>query len=120
MERHIRKEKDEGVNRLKKEVTLSPEFRELWSRIKPRTTYRVEYTTEDLIDHAVTALKRMYPSDRHHNTLPLHTIFIAFRVSFLLTHSGLGTGFTSTPVPSHQSRHSQFVFRPSSTVLRQQ
>ena len=27
IERHIRKEKDEGTNRLKKEVALSPEFR---------------------------------------------------------------------------------------------
>ena len=47
IERHIRKEKDEGPNRLKKEVQLSPEFKALWDRIKPKTTYRVEFETDD-------------------------------------------------------------------------
>ncbi len=46
---HIRQDKDEGVNRLKKEVTLSPEFIALWDRIKPRTTYRVEFETDVLV-----------------------------------------------------------------------
>ncbi len=59
IERHIRKEKDEKVNRLKKEVALSPEFQELWKRIKPRTTYRVEFETEALIRSATDAVKRM-------------------------------------------------------------
>jgi type III restriction enzyme len=59
IERHIRKDKDEGVNRLKKVVTLSPEFLALWDRIKPRTTYRVEFETEALVRRAVDAIKRM-------------------------------------------------------------
>src|SRR5262249_3331880 len=59
IERHIRKERDEGVNRLKKEVVLSPEFQALWERIKPRTTYRVEFETEVLVQRAVAAIKRM-------------------------------------------------------------
>lgn len=59
IERHIRRERDERPNRLKKEVTFSPEFKELWDRIKPKTTYRVEFTTDKLIDHAVDAIKRM-------------------------------------------------------------
>jgi type III restriction enzyme len=59
IERHIRKERDEGVNRLKKEVTLSPEFQALWERIKPRTTYRVEFETEVLVQRAVAAIQRM-------------------------------------------------------------
>ncbi len=59
IERHIRKEKDERPNHLKKEVTLSPEFQELWKRINPRTTYRVEFETEALIQKATDALKRM-------------------------------------------------------------
>ena len=49
IERHIRKDKDEGPNRLKKEVTLSPEFKALWDRIKPKTTYRVEFETDELV-----------------------------------------------------------------------
>ena len=59
MERHIRKDQDEGPNRLRKEVQLSPEFKELWDRIKPRTTYRVEFETDVLVRRAVDAIKRM-------------------------------------------------------------
>ncbi len=59
IERHIQKARDEGVNRLKKEVTLSPEFQALWDRIKPRTTYRVEFETDKLVERAVDAIKRM-------------------------------------------------------------
>jgi len=59
IERHIRKDKDEGTNRLKKEVTLSPEFTALWDRIKPKTTYRVEFETDVLVQRAVDGIKRM-------------------------------------------------------------
>ena len=59
IERHIRKDKDEGPNRLRKDVQLSPEFKELWGRVKPKTTYRVEFETDKLVDRAVSALKRM-------------------------------------------------------------
>jgi len=59
IERHIRKDQDEGPNRLKKEVQISPEFKALWDRIKPRTTYRVEFDTETLVRRAVDAIKRM-------------------------------------------------------------
>jgi type III restriction enzyme len=59
IERHIRKEKDEKPNRLKKEVTISPDFAALWERIKPRTTYRVEFETDTLASRAVAAIKKM-------------------------------------------------------------
>lgn len=59
IERHIRKDQDEGPNKLRKEVQLSPEFKALWDRIKPRTSYRVEFETEVLVRRAVEALKRM-------------------------------------------------------------
>lgn len=39
IERHVRRARDEGTNRLRKEVTLTPEFAELRKRIKPKTTY---------------------------------------------------------------------------------
>jgi len=63
IERHIRKEKDEGTNRLRKQVQLSPEFQALWECIKPKTTYRVEFKTDDLVGRAVEALKRMEKID---------------------------------------------------------
>jgi type III restriction enzyme len=59
IERHIRRERDERSNRLKKEVTLTPEFQALWNHIKPKTTYRVEFETDKLVDRAVDAIKRM-------------------------------------------------------------
>jgi type III restriction enzyme len=59
IERHIRQDKDEGVNRLKKEVLLNPEFQALWDRIKPKTTYRVEFQTDELVRRAVAAIKKM-------------------------------------------------------------
>jgi restriction endonuclease len=58
IERHIRQDKDEGVNRLKKEVTLSPEFTALGT-VKLKTTYRVEFETDVLVRRAVEAIKRM-------------------------------------------------------------
>jgi len=59
IERHIRRERDDGPNKLKKEVTLSPEFQALWNHIKPRTTYRVEFETDKLVALAVAAIRRM-------------------------------------------------------------
>jgi restriction endonuclease len=59
IERHIRKDQDEGPNRLKKEVHLSPEFKALWDRINSKTNYRVEFETEVLVRRAVEAVKRM-------------------------------------------------------------
>jgi type III restriction enzyme len=59
IERHIQRERDAGPNRLKKEVTLSPEFVALWTRIKPKTTYRVEFETDELIRRGVSAIKKM-------------------------------------------------------------
>jgi type III restriction enzyme len=53
IERHIRREKQEGPNRFKKAVEASPEFLELWNKIKPKTTYRVEFSTDDLVASVV-------------------------------------------------------------------
>jgi type III restriction enzyme len=59
IERHIRKARDEGPNQLKKAVQLSDEFKALWGKIKPRTTYQVVFTTDDLVARAVQALRKM-------------------------------------------------------------
>ena len=59
IERHIRDNRQEGPNRLKKAVQLSPEFEALWEKIKPRTTFQVEFTTDDLVHRAVQALRKM-------------------------------------------------------------
>lgn len=64
IERHIARERDEQVSRLKKEVLLTPEFQELWSRIKPRTTYRVEYASDTLVSRAAEAVRQMAPIEQ--------------------------------------------------------
>jgi type III restriction enzyme len=64
IERHIARERDERVSRLKKEVMLTPEFQELWARIKPKTTYRVEFDTDDLVQRTVDAIREMAPIER--------------------------------------------------------
>lgn len=47
--------------RLKKEVTISPEFLELWDKVKQRTTYRVQIDEEELIRRSVASLQNMEP-----------------------------------------------------------
>jgi type III restriction enzyme len=66
IENYIRREKQEGINHFKKAVETSPEFIELWNRIKPRTTYRVEFTTEDLIARVVNTIKHMPRIEKPH------------------------------------------------------
>ena len=61
VERHLKKDDDERPLKFKKEVTLDPEFQELWNRIKPKTTFSVEYSTEELVKRAVKAIKEMEP-----------------------------------------------------------
>lgn len=57
LERHITK--DEPPKRLKinKQIFLDPEFENLWDRIKHRTTYQVDYSTDILIANAIRAIK---------------------------------------------------------------
>ena len=59
LDRHIKKDQDERPLRFKKEVSLDPEFQELWNRIKPKTTFSVNYQTNDLVKNAVKTLKAM-------------------------------------------------------------
>jgi type III restriction enzyme len=59
LERHVRRERHEIPNRLRKEVMLGAEFQALWERIKPRTTYRVEFSTDALVRRALDGLKAM-------------------------------------------------------------
>ena len=47
------------VVRINKQVMISPEFLELWSKIKQKTAYRVSIDTDMLIENAVKALKDM-------------------------------------------------------------
>jgi len=46
---------------VRKSVLLSPEFKELWDRIKQKTTYRVHFDNDKLIDKCINALNDMPP-----------------------------------------------------------
>src|ERR1700679_3994571 len=59
LERHVKKDEEGQRLRFKKEVTLDPEFQELWNRISPRTSFSVEYQTDTLVANAVEAIKTM-------------------------------------------------------------
>ena len=47
------------VVHLNKQVMLSPEFLELWSKIKQKTAYRVSIDTEQLVKNCVKAFQEM-------------------------------------------------------------
>ena len=64
IERHIQRDRQPRRNLLRKEVVLKPPFRELWDRIKSRTTYRVEFDTEELIAVAAAAVRSMQRIER--------------------------------------------------------
>lgn len=59
MDRHVKRDEEGRKLRFKKEVTLDPEFQELWNRIKPKTTFSVEYSTDELVKQSVKALRGM-------------------------------------------------------------
>lgn len=55
----IRDASKEVAVRLKKQAILSPEFKELWDKIKQKTTYRVNIDSETLIRKCVKELSEM-------------------------------------------------------------
>ena len=57
----ISDESKDVVVRLNKQVMLSPEFMELWNKIKQKTAYRVQIDTDKLIENCVKELQAMEP-----------------------------------------------------------
>lgn len=55
----VRNKRDRTRIRLNKHVQLTPEFEELWRRISRRTKYAVEFSTDDFVASAVTAMKEI-------------------------------------------------------------
>lgn len=53
--------RDRRVLRFNKQVQLNPEFEALWDKIKHRTRYRVAFSTDDLIGHAVKRIQALEP-----------------------------------------------------------
>ena len=55
----IRDASRDVVVHLNKQVMLSPEFLELWNKIKQKTAYRINIDTEQLVENCVKALQEM-------------------------------------------------------------
>lgn len=54
---HIKREEKRNPNPLKKEVTESPEFRAIWDRIRPRTTYALDFDSDEFISDVAGTVK---------------------------------------------------------------
>lgn len=57
----VRDASQDVIVRINKQVMVSPEFMELWNKIKQKTAYRVSITTEKLIENSVKDLRDMPP-----------------------------------------------------------
>lgn len=59
LERHIKKDEEPKALVLKKRIELDENFKSLWDKIKFRTTYNVDYKTDELIANSIKAIKLM-------------------------------------------------------------
>jgi type III restriction enzyme len=55
---------ERNLIKVRKEVLYSPEFKDLWDRIKHKTTYRVQFDNAKLIRDCTEAVKNMQPITR--------------------------------------------------------
>ena len=58
-EGRIKNKRDKAAVKYRKGFQADPEFLEIWERIKHKTRYKVEYSTQDLIEKAAEALKAL-------------------------------------------------------------
>lgn len=56
---HIKKREDKREVRYRKDFSLHPEFAKIWERIKHQTTYRVNFSNDELIKNAVEKIGKM-------------------------------------------------------------
>lgn len=59
LERHIKKYEEPKRLKINKQIFLDPEFENLWNTIKHRTTYQVDYSTEELIRNSTKEILLM-------------------------------------------------------------
>ncbi len=59
LERHIKKDEPAKEQKLNKQIFLSLEFEALWNKIKYKTTYRVDYSTPELIRNTAKEIAKM-------------------------------------------------------------
>lgn len=52
----VKKNEDKQIIKVNKQVLLSPEFKELWDRVKYKTTYSVDFDADNLIDACIKSI----------------------------------------------------------------
>ena len=58
---HVKRARNLVSNKLKTDVLKSPEFKALWEKISPRTTYMLTFNTDAFIEQIIYRLKEMTP-----------------------------------------------------------
>lgn len=59
LNRHIKKDEEPKRLRINKQIFLDAEFEKLWNKINQRTTYQVNYSTDELVENVVKAISEM-------------------------------------------------------------
>lgn len=79
------------VVKLRREVYLSEDFKALWDRIKHRTTYRVQFDNELLLQRAATSIRKLLAD------APITRTRLRFRTATVsITQGGVDTKETSS------------------------
>ena len=58
-DKHIKKDEEPKRLKINQQIFLDPEFENLWNKIKYKTTYQVEYSTEKLIEKCIESIEKM-------------------------------------------------------------
>ncbi len=82
---------ERNVIKVRKEVLYSPEFKELWDRIKHKTTYRVHFDNYKLISDCTESIKSMPPITKSR--------LIWNKASIQIDKGGVGAQITSSSAP---------------------
>lgn len=82
---------DRNLIKVRKEVLYSPEFKDLWDRIKHKTTYRVQFDNVKLIADCTEAVKNMPPITRSRLSWE--------KANIEIDKGGVGAVLTTTSAP---------------------
>ena len=91
----IKNKRERTAIKYRKGFEADPKFLEIWEKIKKKTTYRVNYKTEELIEKAAVSIKNIEqikaPSIR------------STKIGITMTDEGVGTNYVGEKVESYGS-----------------
>jgi len=91
----IKNKRERTAINYRKGFEADPKFLEIWEKIKKKTTYRVDYLTNDLIDSASKAIQEIpeikSPSIR------------STKVSVTMSEKGVGTSYLGDKIESYET-----------------